>query len=68
MAEFRKDYGFTADGLGAVTHDEPMYSGALSFCRRKYARDLKGVDVAVMGVPFDTSVTNRPGTRFGPRA
>ncbi|MEL6678039.1 MAG: agmatinase [Pseudomonadota bacterium] len=68
MAEFRKDYGFTADGFGAVTHDEPMYSGALSFCRRKYARDLKGVDVAVMGVPFDTSVTNRPGTRFGPRA
>ncbi|MEL6127747.1 MAG: arginase family protein, partial [Pseudomonadota bacterium] len=45
-----------------------MYSGALSFCRRKYTRDLGGVDVAIVGVPFDTSVTNRPGTRFGPRA
>ncbi|MEL6127787.1 MAG: agmatinase [Pseudomonadota bacterium] len=45
-----------------------MYSGALSFCRRKYMRDLDGVDVAIVGVPFDTSVTNRPGTRFGPRA
>ena len=68
MAEFRKDYGFTAQGFDAVTHDEPMYSGALSFCRRKYTRDLNGVDVAIGGAPFDTAVTNRPGTRFGPRA
>jgi agmatinase len=45
-----------------------MYAGALSFCRRLYARSLDGVDVAVMGVPFDTAVTNRPGCRFGPRA
>lgn len=66
--EHRKDYAITADGAHAVTHDEQMFSGVTSFCRRRYARDLKGVDVAVMGVPFDTSVTNRPGTRFGPRA
>ncbi|MEM7545014.1 MAG: agmatinase [Pseudomonadota bacterium] len=66
--KFRSDYAFTADGFHAETHDEYMYCGALSFCRRKYARDLAGVDVAVMGVPFDTAVTNRPGTRFGPRA
>lgn len=68
MTSYRKDYAFTADSLNQTTHDEAMYSGALSFCRRAYARDLAGVDVAVMGVPFDTSVTNRPGTRFGPRA
>jgi agmatinase len=65
---FRKDYAVTADGPHAVTHDEYMYAGALSFCRRLYARSLDGVDVAVMGVPFDTAVTNRPGCRFGPRA
>jgi agmatinase len=64
----RRDYAFLADDAKAVTHDEMMFSGALSFCRRRYARDLKGVDVAVVGVPFDTSVTNRPGARFGPRA
>ena len=64
----RRDYAFLADGPKAVTHDEPMWSGALSFCRRRYARDLSGVDVAVVGVPFDQSVTNRPGARFGPRA
>lgn len=68
MTSYRKDYAFTADSLNQTTHDEAMYSGALSFCRRAYARDLAGVDVAVMGVPFDTSVTNCPGTRFGPRA
>ncbi|MGY9045859.1 MAG: agmatinase, partial [Rhodobacterales bacterium] len=42
--------------------------GAPSFLRRRYTKDLKGVDVAVTGIPFDQSVTNRPGCRFGPRA
>lgn len=46
---------------------EPTYGGVLSFMRRKYTRDLAGVDVAVTGVPFDSATTNRPGTRFGPR-
>lgn len=50
------------------THAEPTYSGALSFLRRKYTKDLTGVDVAVVGVPFDLATTNRPGTRLGPRA
>lgn len=47
---------------------EPAYSGALSFLRSKYAKDLDGIDVAVTGIPLDTAVTHRPGTRFGPRA
>ncbi|HEU0222365.1 MAG TPA: agmatinase [Paracoccaceae bacterium] len=67
MNDHRRDYAFTAEDAHAATHDEPMYSGALSFCRRRYARDLAGAEVAIMGVPFDTSVTNRPGTRLGPR-
>lgn len=66
--DFRADYAFTADSPHQDAAWEHMFSGALSFCRRPYARDLEGVDLAVMGVPFDTSVTNRPGTRFGPRA
>ncbi|MGF7162304.1 agmatinase [Rhodoligotrophos appendicifer] len=52
--------------LGTVL--EPSYSGAQSFMRRKYTRDLAGVDIAVSGIPFDQAVTNRPGTRFGPEA
>ncbi|MDR3435775.1 agmatinase [Telmatospirillum sp.] len=30
--------------------------------------DIGGLDVAVVGVPMDLGVTNRSGTRFGPRA
>ena len=47
---------------------EPAYSGVLSFLRSTYTKDLEGIDVAVTGIPFDTAVTHRPGTRFGPRA
>lgn len=47
---------------------EMTYGGALSFLRRRYSRDLAGVDVAVMGVPYDCAVTYRPGCRLGPRA
>ena len=50
------------------TQAEPTYSGALSFLRRRYTKDLSGVDVAVVGVPFDLATTNRPGARLGPRA
>jgi len=49
------------------TVNEPTYAGATSFMRRKYTRDLKGVDLVVTGVPLDTATTNRPGARFGPR-
>lgn len=48
------------------TNWEPTYAGALSFMRRKYTRDLAGVDIAVTGVPFDQAVSHRPGTRLGP--
>jgi agmatinase len=59
------DHAFTAKSLyGTVV--EPTYSGALSFMRRRYSRDLRGVDVAVTGVPLDLATSNRPGARFGP--
>lgn len=47
---------------------EMTYGGATSFLRRRYTRDLSGVDVVVSGVPYDASVTYRPGCRLGPRA
>lgn len=47
---------------------ENTFGGATSFLRRRYTKDLAGVDVAVTGVPFDQAVTNRTGTRLGPRA
>lgn len=48
--------------------EEPAYGGALSFMRRRYSRELTGVDAVIWGIPFDASVTNRPGARFGPQA
>lgn len=47
---------------------ENAFAGALSFMRRTYTKDLSDVDLAVTGVPFDQAVTNRAGTRLGPRA
>ena len=61
------DAAFLKDDVKGTSH-EMTYAGALSFLRRKYTRDLTGVDIAVSGIPFDGAVTNRPGCRFGPRA
>jgi len=35
--------------------------------RARPTRDLTGVDLAVLGIPYDASVTYRTGARFGPR-
>ena len=62
------DNAFTGDDSRGIISHAPSYAGALSFLRRKYSRNLEGVDVAVTGIPMDTATTNRPGSRFGPRA
>ncbi len=45
----------------------PRFAGPLTFARLPYREDLAGVDLAVLGVPFDGGTTFRPGPRFGPR-
>ncbi len=67
MDKHDNDYAITRDSLYGTT-PEPTYAGITSFMRRKYTRDLQGVDVAVTGIPLDTATTNRPGARFGPRS
>jgi agmatinase/guanidinopropionase len=47
-------------------HLEP-YHGIPSFMRLPASREFDGVDVAIVGIPFDSGASNRPGTRFGPR-
>lgn len=44
------------------------FAGCPSFMRRPFSRDLKDIDLAITGIPFDCATTNRPGTRLGPRA
>ena len=55
-------------------NDNPAFGAGLqpfigipSFMRLPVSRELQGVDVAVMGVPFDSGTSYRTGTRFGPR-
>jgi agmatinase len=46
----------------------PRYVGIPTFARLPYVRTLEDVDLAVIGVPFDTAVSYRVGGRFGPNA
>ncbi|MEM8578272.1 MAG: agmatinase [Pseudomonadota bacterium] len=66
-AKHQIDMAFTRDDPRGPSF-ELTFAGATSFMRRRYTKDLGGVDIAVTGVPFDQAVTNRPGTRLGPRA
>lgn len=45
----------------------PRYSEISTFMRAAYSLELSGVDIAMIGVPFDGGVTVRPGARHGPR-
>ena len=47
---------------------EPTFSGAASFMRRRFTKEIGEADVAVWGVPFDCATSNRAGARFGPAA
>ncbi|MGF9692648.1 agmatinase [Rhizobium sp. 0TCS1.26] len=61
------DHAFTASAYRGAASD-PTYAGALSFMRRRFTKDLQGVDAVVLGIPFDAATSNRPGARFGPQA
>ena len=46
----------------------PRFTGPSTFARLPLVSSLEEVDLAVVGVPFDTGVTYRVGGRFGPNA
>ena len=51
--------------------DKPDYAGLLTYAALRFTHDpaeLDGVDVAIVGAPTDDLTSDRPGTRFGPRA
>ena len=51
--------------------EKPDYAGPVSYGGAPYTQDralLAGFDVAIVGAPTDDLVSDRPGTRFGPRA
>jgi agmatinase len=58
-----------ADGspLGPVDSARvPRFAGFATFARLPRLDEVASADVAVVGVPFDSGVSYRPGARFGP--
>ena len=45
----------------------PRYSEIATFMRAPLQYDPAGLDIGMVGVPYDGGVTNRPGARHGPR-
>lgn len=52
--------------MGLITANS--FSGMPTFFRRHSGTDYTAADVVVYGLPYDLGVSNRPGSRFGPRA
>ena len=48
--------------------ESPRFSGIKTFMRLPHVTTTEGVDVAIVGVPFDTGASYRVGARFGPEA
>ena len=46
----------------------PRFAGISTFLRLPHVTELEGVDVAFIGLPFDTGASFRVGARFGPKA
>lgn len=46
----------------------PRYVGPDTFARLPRLDEVAHADVAILGVPFDSGVSYRPGARFGPAA
>jgi agmatinase len=61
--------GTEPPAYGPPDHSEtPRFAGLRTFAHCPHTLELDRVDVAVVGVPFDTGATFRPGARFGPEA
>jgi agmatinase len=45
----------------------PRFAQPATFMRLPHVTDPKGLDVAIIGVPFDGGTSYRPGSRYGPR-
>ena len=48
--------------------ESPRFAGIKTFMRLPHIKTTEGVDVAIVGVPFDTGASYRVGARFGPEA
>jgi len=57
----------TGDIIGPVDATVvPRYAGLATFARLPVLEQVGRADIAVVGIPFDSGVSYRPGARFGP--
>src|ERR1700689_5186006 len=55
------------DNVGPVDATKvPRYAGQATFAKLPAIGEIDRADAAIVGVPFDSGVTYRPGARFGP--
>jgi agmatinase len=45
----------------------PRFAQPATFMRLPHVEDPRGLDVAIVGVPYDGGTSYRPGARYGPR-
>jgi len=57
----------TSEPVGPVDGRQvPRFAGAATFARLPEIDRVPDYDIAVLGIPFDTGTSYRPGARFGP--
>ncbi|MFP6744508.1 MAG: agmatinase [Alphaproteobacteria bacterium] len=61
------DLQFQSKTTAMEAMSKPRYTGVPTFMRAPQAMSAADVDIALIGVPYDGAVTNRPGARHGPR-
>jgi len=57
-----------ADYRPVDPRESPRFAGIKTFMRLPHLKTTEGVDIAIIGVPFDTGASYRVGARFGPEA
>ena len=56
-----------SENIGPIDASKvPRYAGIATFARLPRLDEVESADVAVVGIPFDSGVSYRPGARFGP--
>lgn len=66
LTEYYRSQEESSDGAKSAAGVKP-YAGYSTLLRAAQAPNLASLDIALIGVPFDFGVTNRPGARFGPQ-
>ena len=68
LTALREKYGDHASKSEGRNEYLVPYAGLPTFLAMPHQPELRDIDIALIGVPFDLGVYNRSGARFGPRA